>query len=116
MAECVATTRIAATPARFRFLEPVRVVPGSSGCRTFSVEVRNVGGESGSVEVPLEVDGIRRCSRTVTLDSGAEREVALSIVHGEEAGHARIGGREWPWLTFANTPSSFLPVSASVSR
>ncbi|MDD9989372.1 MAG: glycosyl hydrolase family 28-related protein [Spirochaetaceae bacterium] len=107
VAECVATTRIAATPARFRFLEPVRVVPGSSGRRTFSVEVRNVGGESGSVEVPLEVDGIRRCSRTVTLDSGEKREVGLSIVHGEEAGHARIGGREWPWLTFTNTPARF---------
>ena len=107
VANCVATTRIAATPARFRFLEPVRVVPGSGGRRTFSVVVRNVGGESGSVEVPLEVDGIRRCSSTVTLDSGEKREVALSTVPGEEAGHARIGGREWPWLTFTNTPARF---------
>ena len=107
VADCVATTRIAATPARFRFLEPVRVVPESGGRRTFSVVVRNVGGESGSVEVPFEVDGIRRCSSTVTLDSGEQREVGLSIVHGEEAGHARIGGREWPWLTFTNTPARF---------
>ena len=28
VADCVATTRIAATPASFQFLEPVRVVPG----------------------------------------------------------------------------------------
>ena len=107
VAECVATTRIAATPARFRFLEPVRVVPGTDGRRTFSIVVRNVGGQRGSVEVPLEVDGVGRCSSTVTLDAGEEREVAPSIVPGEEAGHARIGGLEWPWLTFSNTQARF---------
>lgn len=107
VADCVATTRIVATPARFQFLEPVRVAPGTGGRRTFSIVVRNVGGESGSVEVPLEVDGVRRCASTVRLDAGEEREVALSIVPGEEAGHARIGGREWPWLTFNNTPAHF---------
>lgn len=105
--DCVATTRVAATPARFRFLEPVRVVAGSGGRRTFSIVVRNVGGERGSVEVPLEVDGVRRCSRTVGLDPGEEREVALSVAADDEAGHARIGGREWPWPIFSNTPARF---------
>ena len=85
--DCVAATRVAATPARFRFLEPVRVVVENGGRRTFSIVVRNVGGERGSVEVPLEVDGVRRCSSTVRLDSGEEREVALSSAPGDEAGH-----------------------------
>ncbi len=105
--DCVATTRVAATPARFRYLEPVRVVAGSGGRRTFSIVVGNVGGELGSVEVPLEIDGVRRCSSTVRLDSGEEREVALSAAPGDEAGHARIGGRVWPWLIFSNTPARF---------
>lgn len=91
------TSNLAVTPATIRAGEDV----------TVTVDIENVGEESGSTTVSVELDGAEVDSELVTLDGGASTTVSFTVTSETEGAHTVEVDGESASFTVEAAPTGF---------